>query len=64
MKHIIRTIDENYHEYLWHMRCNGDVFAEYWRPFNFDEWVMNGMPIYDGGVKLDDGTEHKVTFRY
>ena len=46
------------------MHCNGDVFAEYWRPFHFDEWVMNGMPIYDGGVKLDDGTEHKVTFRY
>ena len=46
------------------MHCNGDVFAEYWRAFNFDEWVMNGMPIYDGGVKLDDGTEHKVTFRY
>jgi hypothetical protein len=64
MKHFIRPIVENYHEYLWHMHCNGDVFAEYWRPFHFDEWVMNGMPIHDGGVKLDDGTEHKVTFRY
>ena len=46
------------------MHCNGDLFAELWRPFTYDEWIRNGRPIYDGGVKLDDGTCHLKTFRY
>ena len=58
------TMDIDYKEYLWHMHCNGDIFAEYWRPFTYEEWVRNDKPLYDGGVKLDDGTEHKITFRY
>ena len=32
--------------------------------FTYDEWLRNGKPIYDGGVKLDDETEHLTTFRY
>lgn len=43
---------------------NGDIFAEYWRPFTYEEWIKNGRPINDGGVKLDDGTHHLTTFRY
>ena len=58
------TMDIDYKEYLWHMHCNGDIFAECWRPFTYEEWVRNNKPLYDGGVKLDDGTEHKITFRY
>lgn len=46
------------------MHCNGDIFAELWRPFTYDEWLRNGQPINDGGVKLDDNTEHLITFRY
>ena len=46
------------------MHCNGDIFAEYWRPFTYEEWERNGRPINDGGVKLDDNTEHLTTFRY
>ena len=46
------------------MHCNGDIFAEYWRPFTYDEWIRNCKPINDGGVKLDDNTEHLTTFRY
>ena len=46
------------------MWCNGDIFAEYWRPFTYEEWIKNGRHIDDGGVKLDDGTYHLKTFRY
>lgn len=46
------------------MHCNGDIFAEYWRPFTYEEWLRNNKPIEDGGVKLDDNTEHLTTFRY
>ncbi len=59
-----RLYEEDFQKYLWNMHCNGDIFAEYWRPFTYDEWLRNGKPIYDGGVKLDDGTEHLTTFRY
>ena len=64
IEHILNAPIEKYNEYLWHMHCNGDIFAEYWRPFTYEEWIRNGMPIYDGGVKLDDGSEHLETFRY
>ena len=46
------------------MHRNGDIFLEYWRPFTYDEWLRNNRPIYDGGVKLDDNTEHLETFKY
>jgi hypothetical protein len=59
-----RTYKGEYQKYLWNMRCNGDIFSEYWRPFTYDEWMRNGRPINDGGVKLDDKTEHLTTFRY
>lgn len=55
---------EEFNKYLFHMHCNGDLFAELWRPFTYEEWIRNGRPIYDGGVKLDDGTCHLKTFRY
>lgn len=55
---------EKYNTYLFNMHCNGDVFAELWRPFTYEEWINNGCPIYDGGVKLDDNSEHLKTFRY
>lgn len=55
---------EQYQKYLFNMYSNGDIFFEYWRPFTYDEWVKNGMPLNDGGVKLDDNTEHLKTFRY
>lgn len=55
---------EKYQEYLFNMHANGDIFAEYWRPFTYKEWIKNGMPIYDGGVKLSDNTEHLTTFKY
>jgi hypothetical protein len=60
----IKTFKEQYQNYLWNMHCNGDIFAEYWRPFTYEEWIKNGKPIDDGGVKLDDNTEHLTTFRY
>lgn len=59
-----RNYKGEYQKYLWNMHCNGDIFAEYWRPFTYDEWLRNGRPIDDGGVKLDDRTEHLETFRY
>ena len=59
-----RQLEELYQKYLFNMHCNGDIFAEYWRPFTYDEWLRNGEPIHDGGVKLDDNTEHLKTFRY
>lgn len=59
-----RIDEELFQKYLWNMHCNGDIFAEYWRPFTYEEWVRNGKPINDGGVKLDDNTEHLTTFRY
>jgi hypothetical protein len=46
------------------MWSNGDLFAELWRPFTYDEWLANGKPLGDGGIKLDDGTAHLETFRY
>lgn len=55
---------EQYNLYLFHMWSNGDLFAELWRPFTYDEWIANGKPLNDGGVKLDDGTAHLETFRY
>lgn len=60
----IRLFRAKYETYLWNMHCNGDIFAEYWRPFTYEEWERNGRPINDGGVKLDDDTEHLTTFRY
>ena len=55
---------EEYQKYFFNMHSNGDIFAEYWRPFSYEEWMRNGRPIDDGGVKLDDNTEHLETFRY
>ena len=59
-----RKYEDEFQTYRFHMWCNGDIFAEYWRPFTYDEWVRNGKPLDDGGVKLDDKTEHLKTFRY
>ena len=59
-----RPYEEEYQKYSFNMWSNGDIFAEYWRPFTYDEWLENGRPIYDGGVKLDDGSHHLETFRY
>ena len=64
MMDISRKYEEEFQHYLFMMHCNGDIFAEYWRPFTYDEWIRNGRPSSDGGVKLDDGTEHLETFRY
>jgi len=50
--------------YLFNMWCNGDIFNSLWRPFTYEEWLRNGMPTNDGGVKLDDNTEHLITYRY
>ena len=59
-----RLYEEEFQKYQWNMWLNGDIFAEYWRPFTYEEWLRNGRPIEDGGVKLDDKTEHLTTFRY
>ena len=59
-----RQFEEEFKKYLFNMYCNGGIFAEYWRPFKYDEWLRSGRPINDGGVKLDDNTEHLDTFRY
>lgn len=59
-----RIYKKEYEKYLFNMHCNGDIFADYWRPFTFEEWIRNGKPTNDGGVKLDDKTEHLKTFRY
>ncbi len=59
-----RPYEEEYQKYSFNMWSNGDIFAEYWRPFTYEEWIKNGSPIDDGGVKLDDGTHHLKTFRY
>lgn len=64
MKDKKRLYEEDFQKYLFNMHCNGDIFAEYWRPFTYKEWIRNGRPINDGGVKLDDDTEHLITFRY
>lgn len=64
MININRLYDEEFQRYQFNMWLNGDIFAEYWRPFTYEEWLSNGRPIEDGGVKLDDGTEHLETFRY
>lgn len=65
MEKLIRKFKEKeYNLYKFNMHCNGDIFAELWRPFTYEEWLRNGAPKYDGGVKLDDGTEHKKTFVY
>lgn len=54
----------DFQTYLFNIKANGDIFAEYWRPFTYEEWIKNGKPIFDGGVKLDDKTEHLTTFLY
>ena len=59
-----RKDKELFQKYQWNIWSNGDIFAEYWRPFTYEEWIRNGKPIEDGGVKLDDNTEHLKTFRY
>jgi hypothetical protein len=64
MGYMTRNYEEDFQRYLWNVHCNGDIFFEYWRPFTYEEWLRNGKPITDGGVKLDDNTEHLVTFRY
>ena len=56
--------EKDFQAYLFNMHSNGDIFAEHWRPFTYEEWIKNGKPIHDGGVKLDDNTEHLTTFRY
>lgn len=32
-----RPYDEEYQKYSFNMWCNGDIFAEYWRPFTYEE---------------------------
>ena len=59
-----RKFEKEFQAYLFQMWCNGDIFSEYWRPFTYEEWLRNGKPKSDGGVKLDDNTEHLTTFRY
>ena len=57
-------MDKEFQEYLFNINCNGDIFFEYWRPFTYKEWLRNGKPKHDGGVKLNDNTEHLETFKY
>ena len=42
---------EEYQKYSFNMWCNGDIFAEYWRPFTYEEQIKNGKPIEDGGFE-------------
>jgi len=57
-------MDKEFQDYLFNINCNGDIFFEYWRPFTYKEWLRNGKPKHDGGVKLNDNTEHLETFKY
>ena len=59
-----RPYQKDYQMYLFYLHSNGDIFTEYWRPFTYEEWIRNGRPKDDGGVKLDDNTEHLETFKY
>ena len=46
-----RLYEEEYQKYSFNMWCNGDIFAEYWRPFTYEEWIKN----YPGQVLIIDG---------
>jgi hypothetical protein len=61
---MAREYEKDFQTYLWNVHCNGDIFFEYWRPFTYEEWLRNGRPLSDGGVKLDDNTEWVSTFHY
>ena len=48
-----KPYEKEYQKYLFNIHCNGDIFAEYYRPFTYDEWIKNGNRIhrkysYDG----------------
>ena len=59
----IEDIKRRYQTYLFNIHCNGDIFFEYWKPFSYEQWIKNGMPLNDGGVKLEDNSEHLNTER-
>ena len=54
--------ENNYKMYLFWIHANGDKFFEEWRPFTYEEWLLNGTPIYDGGVNLSDNLPYSKTF--
>ncbi len=52
---------DNYNRYLFNIHANGDRFFDSYRPFTFEEWLNNGKPISDGGVRLSDNTIRLIT---
>ena len=47
MENII-DYNEEYNRYAFNCYCNGDIWAEYFRPYTFDEWIDAGCPNNPG----------------
>lgn len=47
-----------YNLYNFACYCNGDIWAEYFRPYTFEEWMDAGCP--DGPGKDDKHCVHIV----
>ena len=39
-----------YQTYLFNCHCQGDIWAEYFYPYSFEEWIEKGRPE-NGGNK-------------
>jgi hypothetical protein len=41
-------MDQSYLMYCFYCHNNGDIWAEYYRPYTYEEWLENGKPEHPG----------------
>lgn len=54
----LETYKSFYKKYLDQCYFNGDIWAEYYEPFTFQEWMISGMP--DGPGKTDKYCKKRI----
>ena len=40
----MEQLKQNYQQYLWECYNNGDLWADKYRPFSFEDWIDAGCP--------------------
>lgn len=48
----LMTDEDKYQQYCFHCQCEGDIWNETHRKYEFVEWLEKGKPLY-GGIKIN-----------
>lgn len=48
----LMTDEDKYQQYCFNCQCEGDIWHQTHRKYEFDEWLEKGKPLY-GGIKIN-----------